>query len=186
MKTTVAVFIALITLSFVSIKTETKAIKVSESSIKWVGKKITGQHNGTISLKEGALSFKKNKLVGGSFVVDMTSIEVKDLSGKHKNNLEGHLKSGDFFGTEKFKTASLVFTKVKGKKGKYVVTGDLTIKGITESILFDLTISENTATSSLKVDRTKYGIKYKSSSFFDNLKNKAINNEFELEVVLKF
>jgi hypothetical protein len=40
--------------------------------------------------------------------------------------------------------------------------------------------------AALKVDRTKYDIKYRSSSFFDGLKDKAIYDEFDLNVNLKF
>ncbi|WP_139958101.1 YceI family protein [Flavicella sediminum] len=185
-KLTGLVLVALVTLSFTTLKKETKSIKTDESKIEWVGKKIGGQHTGDLMFKSGDLIFKGEKLVGGSFVVDMSSINVTDLSGKMKGKLEGHLKADDFFGVDKHATSTLVFTKVKGANGKFAVTADITIKGITESINFDLLVKGNTATASLKVDRTKHGIKYGSSSFFDNLKDKAIDNEFELNVALKF
>ncbi|MDI1305369.1 MAG: YceI family protein, partial [bacterium] len=101
--------------------------------------------------------------------------------------LNGHLKSEDFFGTEKFPTSTLVFKKVVAKSANvYTVTGDLTIKGKTNSITFDLATTANSATTALKIDRTKYDIKYGSGSFFDNLGDKAISDEFELTVALKF
>ena len=118
----------------------------------------------------------------------MTSITVTDLkAGEGKEKLEGHLKADDFFGTDKFPTAKLVF-KTIGKKsaGVYAVTADLTIKGITNPVKFNITVGKNTATAALKVDRTKYGIKYNSGSFFDGLGDKTINDEFELAVDLKF
>ena len=145
-----------------------------------------GQHEGTISLREGALEFDKKQLTGGSFVMDMTSINTTDLEGDYKNKLDGHLKANDFFGVEKHPKATLVFTSVTKNETNYSVVGDLTIKGITNKIAFDLEISGNTATTSLKVDRTKYGIKYGSASFFDDLKDKAIYDEFDLKVSLKF
>ena len=186
-KSTAVAIIAIITMSFTVIKQETKEIKTSESKINWVGKKEIGNdHMGTINIQNGTLVFKEDKLVGGEVNVDMNSISVTDLEGDSKNKLEGHLKSADFFGTEKFQSSKLVFTKVEGKDGKFKVTGDLTIKGITESIVFDLNIDGNTAAAKLDVDRTKYGIKYGSSSFFDNLKDKAIKNDFELNVNLVF
>ena len=185
-KSTAIAVIALVTLSFTTIKKEVKKINTSESTINWVGKKITGKHSGTIKLKEGNLEFKRNKLIGGSFVVDMTSVEVTDMKGEYKGKLEGHLKSDDFFGTKNHKTATLKITNVEGKKGNFTVTGDLTIKGITKPITFNLAVSGNVATTKLKIDRTKYGIRYGSASFFDNLKDKAIDNKFELEVSLKF
>lgn len=184
MKSLSLVAIALFTLSFTTIKKESKKINPEKSSIEWVGKKITGQHNGTIAVKEGNLDFKNDKLIGGTIVVDMNSLIVTDLSGNYKNKLEGHLKSDDFFGVDTFATSTLVITEVKGKDGAYAVTGDITIKGITKSISFDMNVEDSKATASLKIDRTQFGIRYGSASFFDNLQDKAIDNEFELKVSL--
>lgn len=166
---------------------QTKKVNVEKSTIKWVGKKVTGEHSGTVNLKEGNLIFKGNKLAGGNFTVDMTSMTATDLSGDYKGKLDGHLKSEDFFGTEKNPTSTLVFKKIAAKaNGVYTVTGDLTIKGITNPITFDLAVKGNTATTDLKIDRTKYGIKYNSKSFFDSIGDKAIYDDFELSVNLQF
>ena len=166
---------------------QTKKVNVTKSTINWVGKKVTGEHKGTIKFKEGSLTFAKSKLTGGNFVVDATTIDVTDLTGEYKEKLLGHLKSDDFFGTDKFKTSTLTFKKVADKgKGVYTVTGDLTIKGVTSPITFDLTVAANKATTTLKINRTKYGIKYGSGSFFDNLGDKAISDDFELNVALEF
>ena len=167
---------------------QNKKVNIEKSQIKWVGKKVTGQHEGIINFQDAALEFKGSKLSGGSFTVNMASITVTDLQpGKGKEKLEGHLKADDFFGTVKFATASLEFKKVVAKaKGIYTVTADLTIKNITKPVTFDFTVSENSATTSFKVDRTKYDIKYGSGSFFDNLGDKVISDEFDLTVNLQF
>ncbi|WP_026705899.1 YceI family protein [Flavobacterium soli] len=167
---------------------QTKKVDVAKSKISWVGKKVTGSHEGTVSLKEGSLVFNGKKLTGGTFTVDMNSIQVTDLkAGQGKEKLEGHLKADDFFGTEKYPTAKLNFTKVAAKQnGLYTVTADLTLKGITKPITFDITVNGNKATSALKIDRTKYGIEYKSGSFFDSLGDAAISDEFDLAVELAF
>ena len=111
---------------------EKKEIKVDKSKVVWKGYKVTGSHQGTITLKSGSLAFTNQKLSGGEFNIDMTSIINTDLSGEYRNKLEGHLKSDDFFGVEKYPTARLQFTKVKmTSKNAYKVTGDLTIKGKT-------------------------------------------------------
>ncbi|HEY6143458.1 MAG TPA: YceI family protein [Flavobacterium sp.] len=166
---------------------QNKKIDVSKSTIEWVGKKVTGQHNGTVNFKEGTLVFKKNKLVGGSFVVDMPTLTSTDLSGEYLGKLNGHLKADDFFGTDKFPTATLVFKKIGTKSANvYTVTADLTIKGITQPVTFDITANGNTATTAFNVDRTKYGIKYNSKSFFESIGDKAIYDEFELKVTLKY
>jgi polyisoprenoid-binding protein YceI len=126
-------------------------------------------------------------LTGGSVEIDMPTITVTDLEGEYKNKLEGHLKSDDFFGVEKFPTASLIFTKVKSNgKNSYKVTGDITIKGKTESVTFNVSIYGNKASVSLKIDRTKFDVRYGSTSFFDSLKDNAIYDEFDLVVDLEF
>ena len=166
---------------------QTKKIDTSKSSIHWVGKKITGKHEGTINFKEGALVFEKDKLKGGSFTVEMTTISATDVSGGTKDKLDAHLKADDFFGVDKYPTSSLKITKIADKgNGVYTVTADLTIKAKSNPVTFDMTVSGNTATSKLSVDRTKYDITYKSGSIFADLGDKAISDEFELEVKLVF
>ncbi|MGB0261158.1 MAG: YceI family protein, partial [Flavobacteriaceae bacterium] len=73
-------------------------IVVKSGTVNWTGYKVTGQHSGTLALKSGSINIQDGQLVGGEFVVDMTSLTVTDLKGKGKANLEGHLKSDDFFG----------------------------------------------------------------------------------------
>ena len=176
-----------VVLTTASVTAQTKKVDVSKSTINWVGKKVTGQHSGTINLKDGTLAFKGPKLKGGTFTVNMTSLTATDLSGEYQGKLNGHLKADDFFGTEKFPTATLVFKKIAVKGANiYSVTGDLTIKGITNPVTFDLATTANSATTKFNVNRTKYGIRYGSKSFFDSIGDKAIDDEFELSVALKF
>ncbi|MCD2260143.1 YceI family protein [Psychroserpens luteolus] len=180
--------LVVLALSFVSFTTILKKeIKVKESTITWKGHKITGSHEGTITLSDGTLTFENKKLTGGNFTIDMTSITVTDLkAGKGKEKLEGHLNSDDFFGTRSYPKATFKITNVSGNDGNYKVTGDLTIKGKTHKSTFNMNVTKDAATANLKIDRTKYGIKYGSSSFFDGLKDKAISDEFDLNVTLKF
>lgn len=164
-----------------------KKININESSITWTGKKILGSHTGTIQLQEGYLEMDGAELLGGMFVVDMTSINVTDLeAGKGKEKLEGHLKSDDFFGIENHPTATLKINSAKRDGSSYEVMGDLTIKGITNPVTFDMDMGENAAIASIKIDRTKYGVQYGSGSFSDSLGDKAISNKFSLDVSLKF
>jgi polyisoprenoid-binding protein YceI len=187
MKNLKSIALALVVVLSTAVTAQTKNINTSTSTIEWVGKKVTGQHNGTVNFKDGALVLKKNKVVGGTFTVDMTSLTATDLSGEYQGKLNGHLKADDFFGTDKFPTATLVFKKIATKSANvYNVTADLTIKGITKPVTFELTVSGNTATTAFNVDRTKYDIKYGSKSFFDSIGDKAISDEFELKVALKF
>jgi polyisoprenoid-binding protein YceI len=171
------------------VKVEKKEVKTEASSISWKGYKVLGSHHGTIALKEGSLLFEENKLAGGEFVVDMTSLVSTDLASDpdSKGKLEGHLKSDDFFGVQNHPTSKLVFTNVKASgKNSYEVTGNLTIKGITKPVTFDVSIYGSKATATMKVDRSQYDVKYGSGSFFENLGDKTIYDEFDLVVDMEF
>lgn len=179
--------LAFISFSFTNNVSKKKNIKINNSKIVWKGHKVTGSHEGTIGIKSGFLSFDGSNLQGGEVIIDMTSINVTDLEGEYKGKLEGHLKSDDFFGVENNPTASLVLNKVKSTgKNSYEVGGDLSIKGKTEPISFNVKINGNKASASLKIDRTKFGIRYGSPSFFNDLQDKAIYDEFDLIAELEF
>ena len=176
--------VALVSFAFTSIIN--KEVNIKSSTVKWKGYKITGEHYGTINLKKGLLSFEGDILVGGEFVMDMSSIKTEDMDAEYNAKLDGHLKHDDFFGVDKHPTAKLKFTKVQGHGNHYHIVADLTIKGITKPVKFDLNVSNKTATTKVVINRTHYGIKYGSASFFDDLKDKAIKDEFDLDVTLKF
>ena len=167
-------------------KADTYTVDLSKSSVTWEGKKFTGGHNGTVNLTSGSLGFNGKKLTEGSFVVNMTTIKDADKSA----NLEKHLKSEDFFGTEKFPTASFSIKKVTANGNNANITGDLTIKGITNSITFPATIVWNAdktvtaAADKIVIDRTKYNIQYKSKSIFSDIGDNFIYDDFTLSVKL--
>lgn len=164
-----------------------KEVKAEESKVAWKAYKVTGSHSGSVALKSGALMFDNDKLTGGEFAVDMTSLIATDLEGESRQKLEGHLKSDDFFSVESHGTATLVFTNVKSTgKNSYEVTGDLTVKGITKPVTFDVSVYGSKATATMKVDRTQFDVKYGSGSFFDDLGDKTIYDEFDLVVDLEF
>ncbi|KAB1154430.1 YceI family protein [Flavobacterium luteum] len=170
-----------------SLSSQIIGINIQESIITWNGKKVTGEHKGTINFKEGFLVYENEKIVGGDFIVDMTTINNTDQTGNDKLKLEGHIKSFDFFNITDFKTSQLVFKSITDKgKNLYKVIADLTIKGVTNPIKFDLIINKQGATAKLKVDRTKYGIQYGSGNFFDDIGDWTIYDEFDLNIDLKF
>lgn len=181
-----AALVAFLTFSFTT-NTDKKTVKTDESKVVWKGYKVTGSHEGTIAIQSGELHFNDEVLTGGAFVMDMSTINSTDLQGEYKDKLDGHLKSDDFFGVAKFPTAKMVFTKVKATgKNSYKVTADLTIKGKTAPVVVNLSVYGSKATATLKVDRTKYDVRYGSTSFFDNLQDKAIYDEFDLVADLVF
>ncbi|MCF6280452.1 MAG: YceI family protein [Flavobacteriaceae bacterium] len=185
-KSTVIVLIAILTISL-SADAQEKQINIEKSNVEWKGYKVTGSHNGTIAIKSGSLTFKDDKLTNGDFVIDMVSINTTDLQGEYKGKLDDHLKSDDFFGVEKHPTAILEFIKVKRiGKNSYKVKADLTIKGITKKVDVSISVYGNKAMATLKIDRTEFGVRYSSASFFENLKDKVIYDEFDLVVDLEF
>ena len=166
-----------------------KDIDISKSTVKWVGKKVTGSHEGNISIKEGHIHFDDNAFTGGNIVIDMSTIECTDLDGDSKQNIENHLSSDDFFGVKKYPTANLEVIsaeKVKYSKNKYRVKGILEIKNIKNDVEFEVVIDNSLAKVELVIDRTKYDIKYGSGSFFDNLGDKMIYDDFNLSVSLTY
>lgn len=158
-----------------------------ESTVEWTGEKIVGNsHLGSIDFSEGTLEVQEGKIVGGIFVIDMTTIEESNDTKK----LEGHLKSKDFFGVEDYPTATLsIKSSKKGGNGELIVVADLTIKETTEEITFNTKLNENggtiTASTQLSFDRSKFDIRYGSNSFFDNLADKAISDFIKLNINIK-
>ena len=185
-----AVVLALVLWAVAPAFAQSFQVNKDESSIKWTGKKVTGSHHGTIAIKSGNLEVKNHQLAGGNLVVDMTSIKDLDLTDPEWNKkLIGHLSSDDFFGVEKYPVSRLVIKKVEPKGDSlYHISGDLTIKGITQPVEFDsnISISGNKleASGTVPVDRTKYGIKYGSGSFFSNLGDRMIDDIFTLDFSL--
>jgi polyisoprenoid-binding protein YceI len=165
---------------------EKKILNIEKSSIQWKGKSfVKSSEKGKLSFISGELIFDNKKLNGGKFIVDMASLISTDLSGMMKTKLEGHLKSADFFDVNNHPTSTLNFTKVL-KTGKgYQIYADLTIKGITESILFNATVAGDNLKAELKVDRTKFNVKYGSGRFYDGLGDNMIDDEFTLIVNLQ-
>ncbi len=182
----VLLLLVAVTLSFAN-NGEPSSQKVKESTISWKGYKVTGSHEGLINLESGELVYNESgELTGGNFVLNMNSITCTDLEGEYKGKLEGHLKSEDFFAVESFPKATLDITKVssRGVIGSYKVVADLTIKGITKPIKFNVTTEEKTLNAAITVDRSEYNVQYGSGSFFDQLGDNTIYDEFEIEIEL--
>jgi len=165
-------------------KTVTFKVDTELSSIDWIGRKVTGQHTGKIKITDGEVVMNGNAIQGGSFVMDMNSIT------SDSERLTGHLKTDDFFSVEKNPTSKFVIKKVvSAGQDRINVTGDLTIKGNTESITFPASVKKqgNTLVAVAKnvlVNRAKFDIRYGSKSFFNDIGNKAIDDDFELSINL--
>jgi len=180
------VYLALTSLFIININAQEKlTAKPETSKLEWLGEKVTGDHKGTINLQSGLLVWKDNKIVSGEFTIDITTIKDKDANAR----LEGHLKSEDFFGVEKFPVSKLVITESTAfEKGNGVVKGNLTIKGVTRPVEFKAAMQKKDDGvwfyANIVIDRTEYNVRYGSGSFFDNLGDKTIYDEFKLKVTL--
>lgn len=183
-------FVALISVLVAFKPAEVYKVDVEKSKIDWIGRKVTGEHSGNIKLSSGALNYDGSKLTGGSFVINMNSLKVTDITGEYATKLEGHLKDDDFFSVDKNATSKFVITKVTSTgAGKANITGNLTIKGITQPLTFAAAVTNKNGVlvavaNGVKVNRAKYDIKYGSKSFFDSLGDKAIDDDFEININL--
>ncbi|HAZ12782.1 MAG: hypothetical protein A2X86_04250 [Bdellovibrionales bacterium GWA2_49_15] len=148
-------------------------VDLAKSQFEWLGTKITGKHNGMLSLKSGTVELEKGKLKGAEFIMDMNSITNLDQTGEWHDKFLAHMKSADFFDVQKFPEAKLVVTKIVGDK----VNADLTIKGKTNPVTFQVVQKNNEYSGVLKFDRTKFDMIYGSGNFFKNLGDKMIHDE---------
>ena len=156
-----------------------------QTKLLWLGEKVTGQHTGTVNLKSGWITWKDNKIISGEFDIDMTSLKESESNAR----LEGHLKSDDFFSVVKFPVCRLAITgSTPFDKGTGVITGELTIKGISNPIEFKAALQKKDDGmwfyANIVIDRTKYNIRYGSGDFYDNLGDKTIFDEFKVKVSL--
>ncbi len=180
--------IVIILLSFISatVNATEYVVDKASSNVKWLAKKVTGQHNGSISFLNGTIDGTGNKISGGSFVIDMKSMTNEDITDAGmKAKLMGHLSSDDFFSIEKFTESKLEVKKVSEvSAGEYHFLADLTIKGITNPVEFNAKVTVTgdklVAEGVITVNRTLYGIKYGSGSFFQGLGDKMIYDDFTL------
>lgn len=173
----------------------TYSVNTEESTVGWYGEKVTGKnHNGTVAVKSGSVIMNHGTLEGGEFVIDMNSIKDLDLEGEYAAKLEGHLKSDDFFGVEKYPTSSFKITKVEKASDdaagqKYTVTGDLKVRDKVQSITFPATVVSSgnnlSVVASFEFDRSKHDVKFGSGSFFDGLGDNLIKDMIKIDVKLR-
>jgi polyisoprenoid-binding protein YceI len=161
------------------------------STLGWEGKAVTHGHNGTMQFTGGDLTVRNNQVVGGTVTVDMKTMKATDITDAENHaKFVGHMSSDDFFGVEKNPTATFKITSVapiagaKADADNATITGDMTIKGVTQKVSFPAKVGVKNgvaaATGKATIDRTKFGLKYGSKSFFDSIGDKAINDEFML------
>ena len=207
MKVAAIVFIGLAVVSCKKAQNETEAKTAEEvaevasaakytanaeaSTITWKGFKPAESHDGAIKISEGSLAMEDGKLTGGNFIIDMNSITNRDIeSAEYNAKLVGHLKAADFFDVEKHPFSAFAITSVEDKDGKMMVKGNLSIKGIKKNIEFPAAITVDgdavSFTSEVfNIDRTEWGIEYKSGKLVETLKDKVIKDNIEFVFDIK-
>ena len=162
------------------------------SSIKWTGRELsTISHYGSLRMKDGSLTINTDGTVNGVIKIDMTTIDCEDLEGRRKASLERHLRSDDFFSVESHPIATLTF-KSEGGMGagnKLAFNGDLEIKGISHPISFESKVKsvdpKVNALVDMTFDRSKYNVRFRSGTFFQNLGDKLIYDDIEISVDIR-
>lgn len=197
MKTSILALVVLVTLSALTLRDPGTSylVDVKQSSMHWTGYSLFsfGEHNGTISLKKGELIVVDNQLTGGSFEIDMNSIKSLDMAANDGgDDLVNHLKSDDFFSTEKFPAALFEITKVEpikeatGDQPNAQITGTLTLKGVKNTLKIPATVKHSgstiTAHAKFKFDRTKWNVRYNSGKFFSDVGDNAISDAIGIEL----
>ena len=161
-------------------------LDTAQSQITWTGREVsTSYHYGTLDFVSGNFEISNGAIVNGEFIVDMTSINNQDMEGDSKARLEGHLKSDDFFSVESYPTAAISINSSELiSDGKWNVSADLSIKGFTHPVNFEMISSEDGWSANLVFDRSKYDVRFRSGSFFENLGDKLIYDDIELSINL--
>ena len=165
----------------------TYTINPDQSIIVWTGREVTtSKHFGNIYFASGQFEIKSGLISSGEFVVDMTTIDNQDLPEDRRGRLEAHLKSDDFFSVESHPTALLsILSSESVAEGKWLVSGELTIKTFTHPVVFEMLNSNDGWKANLVFDRSKYEVKFRSGTFFENLGDKLIYDDIELAINLK-
>lgn len=169
-------------------------LDVNRSRLLWKATKVNGGHNGFLLFNSGILNADaKEKLLNGNFVMNMTSITAVDqLLPNDNRESEKVIKAGNFFATAQNPTSTINVKSIvaTSRANQYKVTGDLTIKGLTKSLVFVATIGPSgnglNAVAELDIDRTKWGITYKSGNFFSDLKDELISDTIHISLKLVF
>ena len=94
---------------------------------------MVGKVKGTFESFEGAITIGDDPLASSvTAEVALESVNTRD------EKRDGHLRSPDFFETDAHPNLTFASTSVRAKGSDYLVTGDLSIRGITRSVVLGL------------------------------------------------
>ena len=170
---------------------DTLRVDAERTVLRWKGTKFwgLGKHEGTVRVASGTLYVHEERLLGGSFIIDMTSIEVTDIPAREpvpRKRLRDHLLSDDFFAAATYPTAAFVLTNVTQQQDPiYELTGDLTMRGQTHPVTLEAEIQTASpdkleAWARFSLDRQRWGVAYQGSSLTDDLVDDEIHLDLHL------
>ena len=169
----------------------TYSLLIDDSELSWIGTELsTKTHTGTIDFTDGTIVVDSDNTISGNVKINMSTINVTDLQGRSKEMLERHLRSSDFFEVESYSEAKFSFISKSFDKlsNQISFVGDLTIKDITNPISFNATLLETSpflkAKAVLSFDRSKYNVRFRSGNFFENLGDKLILDDIDVNIRL--
>ena len=172
-------------------------VDTAESRIRFTGNGVGKNHPGKFKLASGKVAIANDKITGGSFVINIKTMELEEKGGMFQEKLHPHLMSGDFFDAEKFGTAKFDITDVKPYQGEskdtsvvdganFTISGNLTIKSTTKNISFpakvDLDGNTLKAKADFDIDRTQWQISYGNDK---TLGDKFISEKVNIELDFK-
>ena len=167
------------------------SVHIDKSELSWIGKELSTKiHTGSLNISNGIIQVGDDNSVSGNIKINMSTINVTDLQGRSKEMLEKHLRSADFFEVENYPEAQINFKSKSFNKllNQISFEGDLTIKDITNPISFNATLIESSpylkANAILSFDRSKYDVRFRSGSFFENLGDKLILDDIDVNIKL--
>lgn len=165
-------------------ESESVSINLDASTVMWKGTMIgMYYHEGTIELADASLEVSGDKITGGSFTVDMTSMNPTDENynaeeDRTPEKLVGHLSAPDFFDVANHPIATYEITGSSDNK----VAGNMTIRGITHEETVE-NVSYNGANKTwngtLTFDRKKYDV-----SFDMTIPDMVLSDDIELSINL--
>lgn len=174
------------------------ALDIPRCKLRWTASDPVASHQGIVPVSSGQFFMANGMITGGSIELNMAGLEVQDLAGEDRQQLEAHLRGtlpgreDDFFNTVQFPTATFILRQCSAladdPAGTHLISGDLRIKDITKPVTFKARVDASAGaavkitTEPFVIDRAEWEIKYKSRKFFDNLKEDFIRDEVTLQL----
>lgn len=169
-------------------------VDVGQSSIEWIGRNLASRHHGSLRISGGYFHFENGLPTRGRAELDMNSIEAADIqSPQMRKVLDDHLKSHDFFDSERFPVGVVELAQIRVSDSaasslpNMQVEGSLTLKDVKNPISIAATHSLTAegrwiAQAHFDIDRTEWDVIYGSSRYFRSLGQHLVHDLISLQI----